>query len=73
MCAIGNVMENNFVCTQGDSGGPLQIKHPDKALYCMYSVIGVTSFGIACGTINSPGVYTRVSAYLPWIEETVWS
>ncbi|KAF6198849.1 hypothetical protein GE061_006872 [Apolygus lucorum] len=54
---------------QGDSGGPLQIAL--RTPYCMYSQIGVTSFGRACASGN-PGVYTRVSAYVPWIESIVW-
>nr|XP_018898285.1 PREDICTED: venom protease-like isoform X1 [Bemisia tabaci] len=53
---------------QGDSGGPLQISLGD----CMYSQVGVVSFGRICGTAGSPGVYTRVSAYIPWIEKIVW-
>lgn len=55
---------------QGDSGGPLQIYHPQ--VHCMYSVIGVTSFGKTCGIQGIPGVYTRVSKYIDWIEKTVW-
>jgi len=54
---------------QGDSGGPLQIVHPSE---CLFQVIGVTSFGQGCGMINIPGVYTRVSHYLSWIEDNVW-
>lgn len=34
-------------------------------------VFGITSFGRACGT-GAPGVYTRVTAYLDWIESIVW-
>nr|XP_024216244.1 uncharacterized protein LOC106677624 [Halyomorpha halys] len=54
---------------KGDSGGPLQVAL--KKPYCMYSQVGVTSFGINCGT-TYPGVYTRVSAYVSWIENIVW-
>ncbi|XP_076240858.1 serine protease snk [Calliopsis andreniformis] len=54
---------------QGDSGGPLAIFNSDQ--YCMYSVVGITSLGKACGSIF-PGVYTRVYHYLPWIEKIVW-
>ncbi|XP_054001554.1 serine protease persephone-like [Hylaeus anthracinus] len=54
---------------QGDSGGPLTIRNSDYD--CMYSVIGVTSLGRLCGS-SSPGVYTRVYNYIPWIESTVW-
>lgn len=37
----------------------------------MHEIAGITSFGIGCG-IGIPGVYTRVSAYLDWIEDIVW-
>lgn len=60
---------------QGDSGGPLQVYRDtqDKNMTCMYDVIGVTSFGKGCGlAVNVPGVYTRVSNYLKWIEDHVW-
>ncbi|XP_026744187.1 serine protease persephone-like isoform X2 [Trichoplusia ni] len=56
---------------EGDSGGPLQIESND--IHCMYIILGVTSFGItACGEVGYPGVYTRVSNYVPWIESIVW-
>lgn len=53
---------------QGDSGGPLQLRLADP--YCMYSQIGIVSFGEVCAT--KPGVYTRVSHYISWIENIVW-
>ncbi|XP_055631611.1 serine protease snake-like isoform X2 [Toxorhynchites rutilus septentrionalis] len=55
---------------QGDSGGPLQTTLPGHR--CLYYVIGVTSFGSACGSSDSAGVYTRVDFYLDWIESLVW-
>ncbi|GLV41993.1 uncharacterized protein CBL_10152 [Carabus blaptoides fortunei] len=55
---------------QGDSGGPLQRKHLNDGLF---DIIGVTAFGLACGTENVPAVYTRVSYYIDWIEKVVWS
>ncbi|KAE8751811.1 serine protease persephone-like [Frankliniella occidentalis] len=54
---------------EGDSGGPLQLFPTDP--YCMFHVVGVVSFGQFCG-FNTPGVYARVSHYLPWIEGAVW-
>ncbi|KAL0803173.1 hypothetical protein ABMA28_017383 [Loxostege sticticalis] len=56
-------------CT-GDSGGPLQVDF--GSVECMQKVIGVTSFGKACGKTGQPGVYTRVRPYVPWIEAMVW-
>ncbi|KAK9309756.1 hypothetical protein QLX08_000740 [Tetragonisca angustula] len=55
---------------QGDSGGPLQIPHPKNK--CLFQLLGITSFGLGCATPNTPGVYTRISHYLNWIEDNVW-
>ncbi|KYB25042.1 hypothetical protein TcasGA2_TC031075 [Tribolium castaneum] len=64
ICA-GSRKDGKDTC-QGDSGGPLQIR--TDVLY----LVGITSFGKICGIPNSPGVYTRVSYYIPWIERIVW-
>lgn len=37
----------------------------------MSTVVGVTSFGISCGSAL-PSVYARVAFYLDWIESIVW-
>jgi len=50
---------------QGDSGGPLMYFSPIKH---QFDIIGIISFGTGCGQANHAGVYTRVSAYLDWIE-----
>ncbi|XP_055609803.1 serine protease snake-like [Uranotaenia lowii] len=56
---------------KGDSGGPLQVKLEQTG--CLYHVIGVTSRGQeACGYGQSFAIYTRISAYVEWIEEVVW-
>ncbi|XP_049300993.1 serine protease snake-like [Anopheles funestus] len=67
VCA-GFLAGGHDTCT-GDSGGPLQISTNDEA--CVAQVIGITSFGIGCGSAT-PGIYTRVSEYIDWIESTVW-
>ncbi|KAK0085947.1 hypothetical protein PV325_004190 [Microctonus aethiopoides] len=54
---------------KGDSGGPLQILHPS---YCLYELVGITSFGKLCGILKYPSVYTSISYYLEWIESIVW-
>ncbi|XP_063705764.1 serine protease snake-like isoform X2 [Culicoides brevitarsis] len=52
---------------QGDSGGPLHIFRNSTSF-----VVGITSFGVGCAS-QLPGVYTRISHYLPWIESIVWT
>ncbi|XP_034237301.1 uncharacterized protein LOC117642831 [Thrips palmi] len=57
---------------QGDSGGPLQIRaDPRHTTTCIYRIVGVVSFGPPCG-LGKPAIYTRVSAYVQWIESIVW-
>lgn len=57
--------------SQGDSGGPLQTEN--AANPGTYTQFGITSFGPAfCGVKETPGVYTKVSKYVPWIERIVW-
>ena len=47
--------------SQGDSGGPL-LYHSDR-----WQVVGIVSWGHGCGGPTTPGVYTKVTAYLNWI------
>ncbi|RXN24218.1 granzyme 1 [Labeo rohita] len=48
----------------GDSGGPL---------VCGDTAVGVTSFGDrkVCNSQERPEVYTKISAYLPWIHSII--
>ncbi|KAG7309981.1 hypothetical protein JYU34_004504 [Plutella xylostella] len=48
---------------QGDSGGPLLLQTGDK-----YQIVGIVSWGVGCGRPGYPGVYTRVTKYLPWLR-----
>ncbi|XP_067639499.1 serine protease snake [Eurosta solidaginis] len=61
--------ENRRDTCQGDSGAPLIMK-VDRDITYSY-VVGITSFGQACGGAP-PSIYTRVSAYVDWIEDIVW-
>ncbi|CAG2170704.1 unnamed protein product, partial [Oppiella nova] len=52
---------------QGDSGGPLiQKDRTGRA-----TVVGIVSTGNGCGRPGYPGLYTRVSYYIDWINEII--
>ncbi|XP_075989698.1 venom protease-like [Anticarsia gemmatalis] len=68
MCA-GELRGGVDTC-QGDSGSPLQVASLDNQ--CIFHIAGITSVGKQCAQSGLPGVYTRVSAYLDWIEGQVW-
>ncbi|XP_066993441.2 trypsin-1 [Anabrus simplex] len=51
-----------------DSGGPLMIGENDQM-----TVVGVISTGIGCGRYRLPGIYTRLSEYVPWIQSILQS
>ncbi|XP_060597388.1 uncharacterized protein LOC132751247 [Ruditapes philippinarum] len=51
---------------QGDSGGPLICEINGKS-----TIIGITSWGKGCGRKEAPGVYTKVSKYLKWINNQI--
>ncbi|KAG5882467.1 hypothetical protein JTB14_014181 [Gonioctena quinquepunctata] len=69
ICAGGGPVQDTC---QGDSGGPLQRISPHRTTAKVYVIVGVTSFGKACGISKSPSIYTRVYNYLTWIERIVW-
>ncbi|XP_017489310.1 PREDICTED: venom protease-like, partial [Rhagoletis zephyria] len=52
----------------GDSGGPLMVAEPYKGVTRFYA-LGVVSYGIGCGRIGIPGVYTNTQQYIDWILE----
>uniref|UniRef100_A0A0A1X844 Serine protease snake n=1 Tax=Zeugodacus cucurbitae TaxID=28588 RepID=A0A0A1X844_ZEUCU len=56
---------------QGDSGGPLIVYEELPTFGRMAYIVGITSFGIGCGT-GTPAVYTRISEYFDWIEDTMF-
>ena len=55
---------NQDTC-RGDSGGPLIFQQDGRTW-----LVGVTSYGTERCASGVPAVYTRVSAYLGWIEST---
>jgi secreted trypsin-like serine protease len=76
----GKIVQSAMICAgapqggkdscNGDSGGPLFIRGKTANEDIQ---VGIVSFGDAsgCAEPDYPGVYTRVSTYLKWIQETI--
>ncbi|XP_008334358.1 tissue-type plasminogen activator isoform X2 [Cynoglossus semilaevis] len=70
----GRLVTSNMLCAgdtrglddacKGDSGGPLVCQHNNSM-----TLMGVISWGDGCGQRDKPGVYTRVTNYISWINE----
>ena len=68
-------ISDNMICAEepgkdsceGDNGGPLAVLGQDGS----YRQIGVVSWGRGCARQGYPGVYTRLSSLLGWIQDRI--
>ncbi|CAL4220019.1 unnamed protein product, partial [Meganyctiphanes norvegica] len=76
--SYGRRFSDNMICAgvetytkdscQGDSGGPLVLQEESTN-----TLLGITSWGSGCAQQGYPGVYTKVSNYISWIEDKACS
>jgi len=65
MLCAGYLKGGTDTC-QGDSGGPLVCGVGDT-----YTIWGITSFGNGCAEPFYPGIYTKVSKFVDWINQEI--
>ncbi|XP_046446262.1 serine proteinase stubble-like isoform X1 [Daphnia pulex] len=51
---------------EGDSGGPMMVYKRGR-----WVLAGIISWGVGCARPNQPGVSTRVTEFLDWIQSTL--
>ncbi|XP_033329077.2 anionic trypsin [Megalopta genalis] len=71
-CQINEIDKKVHICAgveeggkdacHGDSGGPL---------LCKDIQVGIVSWGKGCARAGTPGVYTRLDAYLDWMNYSI--
>jgi len=70
VCAGG---EKGKSSCKGDSGGGLYIQNKKQRDSAPWYLLGIVSLGSKfCGD-GSPGIYTRVGEYIPWIRQIIAS
>uniref|UniRef100_A0A915L970 Peptidase S1 domain-containing protein n=1 Tax=Romanomermis culicivorax TaxID=13658 RepID=A0A915L970_ROMCU len=62
--------DGKYDACQGDSGGPLitEMEEEDDSSKKYFTLVGAVSFGEGCAEPNQPGIYTRISNYLDWLD-----
>jgi len=63
MICAGKIPDYSEDACQGDSGGPMVVRGPNGR----FEAVGAVDWGTGCAS-GPPGVYTRISKYLDWID-----
>ncbi|XP_050355200.1 venom protease-like [Nymphalis io] len=55
---------------KGDSGGPLMQPIPENMTSYFFQ-IGIVSYGRRCADAGFPGIYSRVTYFVPWLQQNI--
>lgn len=73
-----DVIQDSMICADvagdrspcyGDSGGPLVVRNGAEG----WLQVGITSWGYDCGYPNAPGVFSRIPAFVDWINQEMYT
>jgi len=70
-------LHNSYLCAGGEQGKDACVGDGGGPLICFneetqaYTQVGITAWGIGCGTKDVPGAYTNVAEFLPWIDSII--
>ena len=53
---------------KGDSGGSIFVQDKVNGTK-KFVAVGIVSYGVGCAMPNLPGIYTRISYFLGWIQK----
>lgn len=62
-------MKAIILSQQTDNGAPMFFLDEDTTN--RYFLVGIVSYGFGCQQPDLPGVYTRVGAFLDWIQKNL--
>lgn len=70
MICAGDLINGRDAC-QGDSGGPLIMMQDNGDGTSSPQLLGVVSWGIGCGRVGLPGVYSSIPYFHEWIQSYI--
>lgn len=65
------LFSSSYFGLKGDSGGGLYVLDTVNGQN-KYIEVGIVSYGEDCALKGKPGIYTRISAFLDWINLYAW-
>ncbi|XP_054722085.1 serine proteinase stubble-like [Uloborus diversus] len=65
VCA--GLLNGGLDACEGDSGGPMVV----RGTRGQWKLVGLISWGMGCAAPKQPGVYTRITKFVDWIDDII--